>query len=140
LSSNKWQGIMFFLKYLLFVGSIFHCFTKFNKLLCSVGWLQGRVAHFLRCNLVFCRVACIYMLLTWHTNNNFPNLWLDLDCQLEEKDIYIKQLQHIHTKYIVMDFLSWKIWIGLMFVPLYTCIFVYKFYLGYIIRTQYMIC
>jgi len=26
-----------------------------------------------------------------------------------------------------------------MFVPLYTCIFVYEFYLGYIIGTQYMI-
>ncbi len=27
-----------------------------------------------------------------------------------------------------------------MFVPLYICIFMYEFYLGYIIRTQYMIC
>jgi hypothetical protein len=29
-------------------------------------WLQGRVAHFLHRNLVFCRMVCIYMLLTWH--------------------------------------------------------------------------
>jgi hypothetical protein len=39
-----------------------------------------------------------------------------------------------------MDFLSWKIWTSLLFVPLYTCIFVYEFYLGYIIGIQYMIC
>jgi hypothetical protein len=31
-----------------------------------LGWLQGRVAHFSHHNLVFCRVACIYLLLTWH--------------------------------------------------------------------------
>ncbi len=42
------------------------------------------------------------MLLTWHKNNNFPNLQLDLDCQLEEKDIYKKKLQYIYTKYIVI--------------------------------------
>jgi hypothetical protein len=28
----------------------------------------------------------------------------------------------------------------LLFMPLYTCVFVYEFYLVYIIRTQYMIC
>ncbi len=44
------------------------------------------------------------MLLTWHKNNNFSNLWLDLDCQLEEKDIYYKELQHKYTKHIIMDF------------------------------------
>ncbi len=38
------------------------------------GWLQGMVAHFLHRNPIFCKVVCIYMLLTWHTNNNFPNL------------------------------------------------------------------
>jgi hypothetical protein len=58
------------------------------KLMIKIGWLQGRVAHVLRHNPVFCRMACIYMLITWHKNNNFPNMWLDLDCQLEEKDIH----------------------------------------------------
>jgi len=105
----------------------------------SRGWLQGRVAHFLCRSPIFCRVVCIYMLLTWHKNYNFPNLCLDLDCQLEEIKMYLKKLQHIYIKYIVMDFWNWKIWIGLLFVPLYTCIFVYEFYLGYIIGTQYMI-
>jgi hypothetical protein len=38
------------------------------------------------------------MLLTWHTNNNFPNLWLDLDCQFEEIYIY-KKMQYIHQIY-----------------------------------------
>jgi hypothetical protein len=80
------------------------------------------------------------MLLTWQKINNISNLWLDLDCQLEEKDIYKKRLQHIYTEYIVMDFWSWKIWTGLLFVPLYTCIFLYEFYLEYIIGTQYMMC
>jgi hypothetical protein len=51
------------------------------------GWLQGRVAHFLCHYVGFCKMACIYMLLTWH-KNNFPNLKLDLDCQLEKEDIY----------------------------------------------------
>ncbi len=67
-------------------------------------------------------------------------MWLDLDFQLEEEDIYKRKLQHIYIKYIVMDFWSWKIWIGLLFVPLHTCIFVYEFYLGYIMGIQYMIC
>jgi hypothetical protein len=69
-----------------------------------VGWLQGRVAHFLCCNPFFCKMACIYMLLTWHKNNNFTNLWLGLDFQLEEEDMYKTKLQHKYTKYIVMDF------------------------------------
>ncbi len=43
------------------------------------------------------------MLLTWHKSNNFVNLWLKLDCQLEEEGI-CKKMQHIFTKYIVMDF------------------------------------
>jgi hypothetical protein len=102
-------------------------------------WLQGRSTHFLHHNPIFCRVVCIHMLLTWHKNNNFSNLWLDLDCQLEEENIYLKKLQHIYTKYIVKDFWSWKIWIDLLLVLLYTCIFLYELYLGYIIRTQYMI-
>jgi len=51
------------------------------------GWLQGKLVHFLCHNLVFCRVTCIYMLLTWHKNNNFSNMWLDLNYQLELKDI-----------------------------------------------------
>jgi hypothetical protein len=32
----------------------------------TIGWLQGRVAHFLCCNPFFCKVVCIYMLLIWH--------------------------------------------------------------------------
>jgi hypothetical protein len=66
------------LKVLMFCESIFDVF----------GWLQGRVAHFLHCNPFFCRVVCIYMLLKWHKNNNFQNLWLNLDCQLEKESIY----------------------------------------------------
>ncbi len=73
-----------------------------------VRWLQGKVVHFLCHNQIFCRLACIYMLLTWHKNNNFPNLWLDLDCQLEIENIYKRKLQHIYIKYIIMDFLKLK--------------------------------
>jgi hypothetical protein len=80
----------------------------------------GKVTHFLHHNPIFYKVACIYKLLTWDKNNNFPNLWLDLDFQLEEKDIYKNKLQHIYTKYIVMNFWNWKIWTGLLYVPLYT--------------------
>ncbi len=66
-----------------------------KELSSSKGWLQGRVAHFLRHNLVFCRMACIYMLLIWH-KNNFPNLKLDLDFQFEKILIYKKNC-NIHT-------------------------------------------
>ncbi len=59
--------------------------------------MQGKVAHFLNHNLVVCKVACICMLLTWPENNNFPNLWLDLNFQLEEKDIYKTKLQQIYS-------------------------------------------
>jgi hypothetical protein len=69
-----------------------------------MGWLQSRVAHFLHHNPIFYIMMCIYMLLTWHKNNNSPNLQLDLNCQLEEENIYKKKLQHIYTKYIIMDF------------------------------------
>jgi hypothetical protein len=31
-----------------------------------IGWLQSRAVHFLCHNLIFCKVLCIYMLLTWH--------------------------------------------------------------------------
>ncbi len=34
-------------------------------------WMQGRMVHFLHCNLVFFRVVCNYMLLTWHKDNIF---------------------------------------------------------------------
>jgi hypothetical protein len=61
-----------------------------------MGWLQGVVAHFLCHNLVFCRVACIYMLLTWYKNNNFPNLWLDLDCELKKKTFLKTFATYIH--------------------------------------------
>ncbi len=39
------------------------------------------------------------MLPTWHKNNNFPNLWLDLDFQLKEKDIYKKIATYTHQIY-----------------------------------------
>jgi hypothetical protein len=39
------------------------------------------------------------MLLTWHKKKNLPNLWLDLDCQLKEENIYFKKLQHRHQIY-----------------------------------------
>jgi hypothetical protein len=58
------------------------------------GWLQSRVVHFLCHNLVFSRVTCFYMLLTWYKNNSFQILWLDLDFQLEEEEIYKTKLQH----------------------------------------------
>jgi len=62
----------------------------------SYGWLQGRVAHFLCHTPIFCTVTCIYMLLTWHKNNNFPNLWLDLDVKLKKKTS-IKKNCNIYT-------------------------------------------
>jgi hypothetical protein len=39
------------------------------------------------------------MLLTWHENNNFSNLWLDLDCQLDKEKIYKKIATYIHQIY-----------------------------------------
>jgi hypothetical protein len=58
------------------------------------------VVHFLHYNLVFYRVACIYMLLTWHKNNNFSNLSLDLDYQLEKKLHLLKKIvTYIHQIY-----------------------------------------
>jgi hypothetical protein len=39
------------------------------------------------------------MLLTWHKNNNFPNLWVDLDFQLEEENILKKIATYIHQIY-----------------------------------------
>jgi hypothetical protein len=39
------------------------------------------------------------MLLTWHKNNIFPNLWLDLNCQLGKEDIYKKKCD-IYTRNI----------------------------------------
>ncbi len=58
------------------------CAVPFNifldaKFLCvkiTRNRLQGKVAHSLCCNLVFYKVACICMLLTWHKNNHFSNL------------------------------------------------------------------
>jgi hypothetical protein len=81
-------------------------FIEYQNLLNGIShleWLQDKVAHFVCRNLVFFKMACIYMLLTWHKDNNFPNLLLALDFQLEE-DIYQKHLQHTSTKYIVINF------------------------------------
>jgi hypothetical protein len=42
------------------------------------------------------------MLLTWHKNNNFSNLWLDLNFQLEEEDISLKKIAtYIHQLYSI---------------------------------------
>ncbi len=66
----------------------------------EIGWLQGKVTHVLRHNLVFCRMACIYMLKTWHKNNNFPNMWLDLNFHIEEKrHLLNKIVTYIHQIY-----------------------------------------
>ncbi len=98
------------------------------------------MANFLHRNPIFHNVVCINMLLTWHKNNNLPNLWLDSDCQLEDEDIYKNKIAtYIHQIYN-NGLLKLKKWNGLLFMPLYTCIFVYKFYLGYIIGFQYMKC
>ncbi len=100
----------------------------------SGGCMVYRVAHFLCHNLVFYKMACIYMLLTWNKNNYFPNFWLDLDFQLEKKHIY-KQNCNIYIQIYNSRFLKLKNWTNLLFVLLYTCIFIYEFYFGYIIRT-----
>jgi hypothetical protein len=40
------------------------------------------------------------MLLTWHKNNNFSNLWVDLDFQLEEEEFKKKKIAtYIHQIY-----------------------------------------
>jgi hypothetical protein len=65
----------------------------------SLGWLQSKVVHFLCRNPIFCKVVCIYMLLTCHKNNNFPNLWLNLDCHLEEDNILKKIATYVHQIY-----------------------------------------
>jgi hypothetical protein len=39
---------------------------------CKVRWVI-----FLSHNVVFCKVLCIYILLTHHKINNILNLWLD---------------------------------------------------------------
>jgi hypothetical protein len=96
------------------------------------GWLQGKVVHFLCHNPVFCKVTCIYMLLTWHKNNKFSNMWLDLNYQLELEYINKKIATYIHQIYN-NELLKLKNVIGLLFVPLYVC--VYEFYLGCIIKT-----
>lgn len=44
------------------------------------GWLQDKMSHFLCHNIAFCKVLCIYMLLTSHKKMSI--LWLDLKFQL----------------------------------------------------------
>jgi hypothetical protein len=99
------------------------------------GWLQGRVIHVFHHNVIFCKVSCIYMLLTCHKINNIPNLWLYLNFELEWKDIFIK---NVCIKYIIMNFWSWKVWISFLSSLLYISTFIYGFYLGYFIRIQHM--
>jgi hypothetical protein len=80
--------------------------NNYNYFTNVVDWV--RVVHFLHRDLIFCRVPCIfYMLLTWHKNNNFPNFWLDLDFQLEEKYIY-KKNYNIYTPNIYNELLKLK--------------------------------
>jgi hypothetical protein len=79
-----------------------HTWNETQRLILVIsneGCLQGRVVHFLCRSIIFSRVVCVYMLLTWHKNNNFPNLWLDLDYQFEEEDIYKKIATYIHQIY-----------------------------------------
>ncbi len=79
----------FFVKFSMFTNFFMHIVLHQNTLKGHTNkWLQTKVALFLHCNLVFWKVASICMLLTWHKNNNFPNLWLDLDCQIEKTNIY----------------------------------------------------
>jgi hypothetical protein len=76
------------------------------------------------------------MLLTWHKNNNFPNLWLDLHYQLEEENIYKnKYIHQIYNNGLLklknMDWFAICVFIYMHFV--------YEFYLEYIMGIQYMI-
>jgi hypothetical protein len=57
------------------------------NLIFKLGWLKGWLTFCVAIHF-FCRVVCIYMILTWHKNNIFPNFWLDLDFKLKEKNIY----------------------------------------------------
>jgi hypothetical protein len=59
-----------------------------------MGWLQSKVLHFLHHNLVFYQNGVHLYVITWHKNRIFLDLWLELDCQLEEEGIY-KKMQHI---------------------------------------------
>jgi hypothetical protein len=62
------------------------------------GFTQKLMKSFGYMNTLCCS-AWIYMLLTWHKNNNFPNFWLDLYCQLEKEDIYKKIATYIYQIY-----------------------------------------
>jgi hypothetical protein len=56
--------VMFmFRKVMLMVLQLHGLVLFFNFWPPCVGWLQGRVVHFLCCNPVFCKMTCIYMLL-----------------------------------------------------------------------------
>jgi len=50
--------------------------------------IANKKVHFLCCNPIYYKVARIYMLLTWHKNTFFSNLWLVLDFQLEKENIF----------------------------------------------------
>ncbi len=76
------------------------------------------MVHYLGHNAIFYIVLCIYMLLTKHEINNMLNLWLNLDCQLEYQDIYLKNVIYV-PKNIIMDF-----WIKKM-DWFYICAFMY---------------
>jgi hypothetical protein len=80
------------------------------------------------------------MLLTWHKKNKFSKFWLDLDCQLEEEDIYkLKIATYIHQIYNIgllkLKNVDWFTVCAFIYMH-----FVYEFYLGYIIGIKYLIC
>jgi len=68
------------------------------------------------------------MLLSWHKNNNFLDLWLNLNFQLEQKDIYKKTFVTYIRQIYSNGLLKLKIWIYFLFMFLYTRNFVYEFY------------
>jgi hypothetical protein len=69
----KWRGPLD-IKWDNPFGYLDHTWTWIEIDNLGLGWLQGRVAHFLHCNLVFCKLVCIYMLLMWHKNIFFPKV------------------------------------------------------------------
>jgi hypothetical protein len=67
---------------------------------------------FLCHDAIFGKVSGTYILLINHKINNMLNLWLDLDCKI----IYIS------TKYLIMNFWSWKIWTTFQYAHFCACL------------------
>jgi hypothetical protein len=81
-------------------------------------WLQGRVAHFLHRNLVFLQSDVHLHAINMALKKN-SKYFTRFKLSTWKRKHLLKNLQHIYTKYIVMDFWSWKIWTSLLFLPLY---------------------